>query len=378
MSNWEEQSNNDISNRLKTSVGKGLSILKRKRNKKKSRRLKRGKLYKKVAIRIFRTAKVVFAACGGGALALVIVCVFFVALVICSGFGIFFANSTAGKYKLTDTINDFENSFYRSIKVIEDRVPHDEIRIRNGKIEWKEVLALYAVVAQVQNNALEIVTLDEQKINILSEVFNNMYSVSYDTCSVEGKNVLKINVACETLEAMISKYSLTKEQSYMVQQLLDSHNDHMWKVLLAGTCAFSNKRLVDLAIEQLGNSGGEKFWRWYGFNSRVEWCACFVSWCLYNCIDVSKDEIPKFAACESEGVEWFRSHGKWKEKDCIPNAGDIIFFDWNGNNSADHVGIVEKIEGDYVYTIEGNSGDECKERKYLIGCSQIRGYGYCT
>ena len=68
-----------------------------------------------------------------------------------------------------------------------------------------------------------------------------------------------------------------------------------------------NTALVDLAKQQVGNVGGYPYWSWYGFNSRVEWCACFVSWC-YNRAGVSE---PKFAACQSQGVPWFQSRGQW-------------------------------------------------------------------
>lgn len=69
---------------------------------------------------------------------------------------------------------------------------------------------------------------------------------------------------------------------------------------------------------------------------------------------------------------------QWKERDYTPRAGDIIFFDWADSNDgkADHVGIVEKVENDTVYTIEGNTrGDMCKENHYKINSSVILGYG---
>ncbi len=68
-----------------------------------------------------------------------------------------------------------------------------------------------------------------------------------------------------------------------------------------------NTAVVDLAKRQVGNVGGRPFWSWYGFNSRVEWCACFVSWC-YN--QAGKSE-PRFAGCQSQGVPWFQSRGQW-------------------------------------------------------------------
>ena len=139
---------------------------------------------------------------------------------------------------------------------------------------------------------------------------------------------------------------------------------------------FGNTRIVEVAKEQIGNVGGEPYWSWYGFDERVEWCACFVSWCANECGYIEKEIIPKFAGCQSEGVEWFKEKNLWQGKDYIPKEGDIIFFDWEDNDISDHVGIVEKVENGQVYTIEGNaSGDVCKQNIYDLGSSVIQGYG---
>ena len=133
-----------------------------------------------------------------------------------------------------------------------------------------------------------------------------------------------------------------------------------------------NTALVDLAKQQVGNVGGYPYWSWYGFNSRVEWCACFVSWC-YNRAGVSE---PKFAACQSQGVPWFQSRGQWGARGYENIApGDAIFFDWDLDGSADHVGIVIGTDGSRVYTVEGNSGDACKIRSYDLNYQCIKGYG---
>ena len=133
-----------------------------------------------------------------------------------------------------------------------------------------------------------------------------------------------------------------------------------------------NTAVVELAKSQVGNVGGAPYWSWYGFGSRVEWCACFVSWC-YN--QMGKSE-PRFAGCESQGVPWFQSRGQWGDRNYANIApGDAIFFDWDGDNTADHVGIVIGTDGTSVYTVEGNSGDACKIRSYPVGSSVIRGYG---
>lgn len=133
-----------------------------------------------------------------------------------------------------------------------------------------------------------------------------------------------------------------------------------------------NQNIVDIAKSQVGNVGGQPYWSWYGFNSRVEWCACFVSWVL-NQAGYSE---PKFAACQSQGIPYFSSKGRWANrgyKDIAP--GDVIFFDWEGDGSSDHVGIVIGTDGSRVYTVEGNSGDACKIRDYDLNSSVIMGYG---
>ena len=133
-----------------------------------------------------------------------------------------------------------------------------------------------------------------------------------------------------------------------------------------------NTAIVDLAKRQVGNVGGQPYWSWYGFNSRVEWCACFVSWC-YGQMGLSE---PRFAACQSQGIPWFTSHGQWGDRSYTNIApGDAIFFDWDGDGSADHVGLVVGTDGSRVYTVEGNSGDACKVKSYSLDYSCIKGYG---
>lgn len=138
--------------------------------------------------------------------------------------------------------------------------------------------------------------------------------------------------------------------------------------------AGSNQAIVEVALTQIGNEGGQPYWSWYGFDSRVEWCACFVSWCADQCGYIDSGLIPKFAGC-IDGANWFKSNNRWNDRNYEPKAGDIIFFDWEGDGTTDHVGIVEKCENGTVYTVEGNSGDACKQRQYAVGSSNIYGYG---
>ena len=137
---------------------------------------------------------------------------------------------------------------------------------------------------------------------------------------------------------------------------------------------FGNQQIVSVAMGQIGNSGGQKFWSWYGFDSRVEWCACFVSWCADQSGLIASGNVPKFSLCR-DGVSWFQGKNKWQSGGTTPTAGMIIFFDWDHDGNSDHVGIVEKCEGGRVYTIEGNSSDQVRQRNYAVDYSSIMGYG---
>jgi hypothetical protein len=140
------------------------------------------------------------------------------------------------------------------------------------------------------------------------------------------------------------------------------------------TGLFGNRQLVNIAKSQLGNEGGEKFWSWYGFTSREEWCACFVSWCADQAGLIQSGAVPKFSLC-TDGKNWFQNQGKWQGTGSMPSPGAIVFFDWEHDGTCDHVGIVERCDGITVYTIEGNSGDAVKERSYAISSNSIMGYG---
>lgn len=133
-----------------------------------------------------------------------------------------------------------------------------------------------------------------------------------------------------------------------------------------------NKAIVQVALSQEGNKGGQPYWSWYGYSGRVSWCACFVSWCADQCGYIDSGEIPKFSSC-ANGASWFRSKGRLKDRSYVPSPGDIIFFDWGAG--VHHVGIVVDVSNGRVNTIEGNSGDTVRRRSYKIGDSRIYGYG---
>ena len=191
------------------------------------------------------------------------------------------------------------------------------------------------------------------------------------------EKVLTITVTPRTPDDMRVFYAFTDQQNAALDELLTTGSRDMWNNLLYG----SSGEIVAVALSQVGNVGGQPYWSWYGFNSRVEWCACFVSWCANECGYIDAGVIPKFAGCTG-GSNWFKDRGQWQDGGYEPHPGDLIFFDWDEKGSSgpqddvpDHVGIVERVENGVVYTVEGNSGDSCRQRSYNVGHYEIWGYG---
>ena len=144
-----------------------------------------------------------------------------------------------------------------------------------------------------------------------------------------------------------------------------------------GASGTGSTDIVEVAMSQVGQVGGEPYWRWAGFNSRVSWCACFVSWCADQAGLIQKEVVPKFSVC-TDGVALFQAKRKWQGGGSVPTPGSLIFFDWNQDGASDHVGIVESCDGTTVHTIEGNSGDAVKQNSYTVNSQSILGYGLVT
>ena len=132
--------------------------------------------------------------------------------------------------------------------------------------------------------------------------------------------------------------------------------------------------IVEVARAQIGNVGGDKFWRWYGFTSHVHWCACFVSWCADQCGYTKAGIIPAYAVC-GDGANWFKTHHRWASRGYTPKSGDIIFYDYDSDGHMDHTGIVESCDGKTISTIEGNVSNVCRRQSHPVGSSMIAGFG---
>ena len=136
------------------------------------------------------------------------------------------------------------------------------------------------------------------------------------------------------------------------------------RIVLIGNCYLGYRE---------GRNNDNIFGDWYGIPNQP-WCAMFVSYCM-NKAGVLPNVVKKFASC-SIGWNWFKSKGQTRNRGYIPQKGDIIFFDWNPEkgDGIDHVGIVNNVNGEYIYTLEGNHDDQVNIYKYHINDARIYGY----
>ncbi len=335
-------------------------------------------------------------AAGGWVAVIVIIVICLIGLLVGSVFGIFFSGEDSGNgMTMQGVVREINTEYDTRLDEIQYGTAHDVLEMSGSRAVWKEVLAVYSVKTTTDpDNPQEVATMDEGKKQLLSGIFWEMNEISSRTESktetvitesddghgnivqtetTVTQTYLYITVSHKTAVEMAEQYGFSEEQRQQLSELLAEENNSLWSQVLYGI-SVGDGEIVTVALSQLGNVGGQPYWSWYGFNGRVEWCACFVSWCANECGYIESGVIPKFAGCVL-GSQWFKDRGQWQDSSFEPSAGQIIFFDWEGDGETDHVGIVEKCENGIVYTVEGNSGDTCRQKQYSVGSSVIYGYG---
>lgn len=349
----------------------------------------------------FLTKELIALLIGGGSTAVIIILVVaLIGFLICSPFGIFFSGDSGNsksEQSMSKVIEEINKEYQDKIDKIKKDMPHDVLEVSGAKASWNEVLAVYAVKTNMDATApQEVATITAEKKELLRTIFWEMNQITSKTEkkkvtvteeSDDGngnvkqikkkvtKTYLYIKVTHKSATEMSQIYGFNDEKMKSLTELLAEKNASLWASVLYGiTTSVGDKNIVDVAKSQIGNVGGKPYWSWYGFQNRVAWCACFVSWCANECGYLESGVIPRFSLC-TDGVSWFKSHGQWQNGEYTPATGDIIFFDWDGDGKSDHVGIVESVKNNVVYTVEGNSSDCCKQNSYRIGKSSILGYG---
>lgn len=342
-------------------------------------------------------------AAGGWVAVVVILVLCVIGLIAGSCFGIFFSGEDSGTGQtMRQAVQEINADYQSQIDTTRANLTYDKLEMSGSRAVWPEVLAVYAVkTTSDPDEPQEVATVDDSKKAILKDIFWQMNEISsrteskteevitetddghgniVETATTVTRTYLYITVSHKTAEEMADRFNFTDNQRQQLSELLAEENRRLWSAVLYGIYS-GDDAIVTVALSQVGNAGGQLYWSWYGFESRVEWCACFVSWCANECGYIDSGVIPKFAGCVN-GVQWFKDRDQWQDGSFEPSAGQIIFFDWDNKGSsgpqdgqADHVGIVEKCENDIVYTIEGNSGDSCRQNQYPVGQYEILGYG---
>ena len=350
-------------------------------------------------------AKAVIAAlaAGGWAAVAIILVLCVVGLIASSCFGIFFSGEDSGTGQtMRQAVQEINADYQSQIDVTKAGSTYDELEMSGSRAVWPEVLAVYAVKTTTDPDApQEVATVDDAKKAILKDIFWQMNEISsrteskteevitetddghgniVETTTTVTRTYLYITVSHKTAVEMADRFSFSANQRQQLSGLLAEENRKLWSSVLYGIYT-GDDAIVTVALSQVGNIGGEPYWSWYGFGSRVEWCACFVSWCADQCGYIDTGVCPKFAGC-GNGVQWFKDRGQWLDGSAEPAPGMIIFFDWDNkggsgpqDGEADHVGIVQKVENGIIYTVEGNSGNLCRVNRYPVGQYEIMGYG---
>lgn len=371
--------NNIIKNTTKATIQNGKAIIKIS--------------IKMIKIVIESTKALITALIVGGWISVIfIILICLIGLFSSSIFGIFLSSEKMdNNVTMNEVVRNINNEFANEISTIQKENIYDDYVISSNRAGWKEILAIYAVKISNGEYSSEVITLNDYKINVLKDIFWNMNIITSEVKNeivkeestdengntifkdVE-KRILHIDINKKSMDDMRLFYNFNNKENKELSELLKDEYSNLWNSVIFGSSAGSSN-MVSIALTQVGNTGGLIYWKWYGFNSRVEWCAIFVSYIAEQAGYISAGIIPKFASCDTQGVTWFKAVGQWKDKGFIPKAGDIIFFDWEQDGKADHVGIVEKVENNVVYTIEGNSNDECRINNYGVNSKDILGYG---
>ncbi len=332
---------------------------------------------------------------------------------VASAFGIFFTGDVSGEdtKTLQEVILEINQGYNNYIEEIKKSITHDDLTIEGYCAPWPDIISVYAVYMTTKSdNPTDVVHLTEEHEKLLYDLFWTMNYVSYTTEEItvtekvpdldkdgnqkkdadgnllyieQEKTTVTLHITVDHVTAQQEAEALyfNAEQMAELNELLDPKNASLWLELLRGI-GLGSSELVNLALSQLGNEGGDKFWRWAGLDERCEWCALFVSWCGDQTGLRASGQIPFFSFV-SDGVDWFKSKGKWINGSEINSSnydkriypGMIIFFDWEPDGKPNHVGIVTKVADGCIYTVEGNSGDAVREKSYSANSDHIYGFG---
>ena len=236
-----------------------------------------------------------------------LVVVLLVGGLLSSPLGIFFSGEAESTMTLQQVMSELNTAFSDRITEIENANAHDDLRQDGQRPLWKEILMVYAVKTTTDpENPLDAVSMDEEHAEVLRSIFWDMTVIEFttetyteeitvevptedstdedgmveETQTVERTRLI-ISVSGKTAQQMAEEYGFDEKQLGYVTELLSEEYSDLWTSL--SVPGVGSDDIVAVALSQVGNVGGQPYWSWYGFSSRVEWCACFVSWCGATC-----------------------------------------------------------------------------------------------
>lgn len=208
---------------------------------------------------------------GGWIAVLIIVLMCIIGLICSSPFGIFFSNEdTVADITISSVIKDINMDFTNKIKDIQNSSEYDEYEIvSNDKTEWKDMLSIYAAIVSAGDKPSDVITLDDNKINKLKEIFWDMNIITSKTEEIEKKleiidengnikvekqniKVLYIEIKSKTLDEMIEIYNFNNEQKGLLAELQKEEYDSIWNNVIYGV-SLENNEIVKVALSQVGN-----------------------------------------------------------------------------------------------------------------------------
>lgn len=242
------------------------------------------------------------------------------------------------------------------------------------------------------DSAEQTIYTGEKSAAVLKGVYAS--HVSFDssgllTFSIEtAEGNYNSSVYCRTMSYVANSNMTTAET--IIKDIKDSTvTDPKTKFLQALVSQYPTDGTVNKGVIVGTANEGKHYAQWYvgdgqwnnnGWNKDTPWCACFISWALVQSGIVAPAGHPKWFSYVDDSDASFETYfGTLKTTD--PAQGDLIFFDWitdDGKSDAQHIGAVLKVDGDYVYTIEGNSAGIVAVRKYPLNDDRILGYGVLT
>lgn len=191
-------------------------------------------------------------ASGGGLVLIILVIILLIAGMFGSAFGFLFSNETPKteeSMSVNSAVNFLDNEIDEEIARIKSSTDYDTVRIDNRNVVWREVLSVYTVVTTNRENKFNIMEMNNQNYDKLSEIFwevveienyTENYKVRYTTTDENGNKVTKtktktrliINVKAMSIEEMMEHYNMSKSEKKQVEQMMDRQFDDMWNAIL--------------------------------------------------------------------------------------------------------------------------------------------------